>query len=71
MAKRGRHGASGGHEGRGERPGDVARVGRGARGPPPPPGPGDLRAAGKTRYWFTCTTFAGGKPLKCVLLAAE
>jgi hypothetical protein len=22
-------------------------------------------------YWLTCTTVAGGKPLKCVLLAAE
>jgi hypothetical protein len=22
-------------------------------------------------YWLMCTTVAGGKPLKCVLLAAE
>ena len=40
---------------------------------PPQSGTG-IHAAlnGKTRdHWFTCTTFAGGKPLKNVLLAAE
>jgi hypothetical protein len=39
--------------------------------------PGSARAVKRwhlerARYdWLICTTFAGGKPLKCVLLAAE
>jgi hypothetical protein len=40
---------------------------RGARSRPHRPCAADCLGP----YWLTCTTVAGGKPLKCVLLAAE
>ena len=38
---------------------------------PLPTGEGEKSSIALRHHWFTCTTLAGGKPLKDVLLAVE